>query len=217
MPVFGKGRKERERRNFLKKEVRRDSKGKREYGLKTPYIFVNRSAKTIRKMFPLLFGKDGFVEQRFEENQRPVVVLDWGCGKGRAIKEFANDYGEKVRAYGFSKDSYKQWKGIEGVKLIHETKEGLLRFLKNDSVDLIYSNFGLSFLFPTFKFQAKRRHVEKGVEYIEKLLQRVSKGGKIAFEESYTMGKRVRAILKSELAGKAEIEYHKGMVYLTKK
>lgn len=130
---------------------------------------------TIAETFPRVFGQgeDDFISQRFLEKRKPVVVLDWGCGTGLAASEIAKKYEGKARVYGFSKDSYKEWGGIQNVKLIHATAEDLLRYLKDNSVDLIYSYIGMAH-YPIAAFDP-----EALPNYLEKLGRKVSSGGKI--------------------------------------
>lgn len=213
MPVFGKGRKNRERVQFIGKETVRAESGKRAYLKKAFYAFTKTSAFSIKNQFSPLFEKNGFIMERFMGKRKPVVVLDWGCGKARAIEKIASQYKGTINAYGFSKDSYGQWSKIKNVKLIHATKEDLLRYLKNDSVDVIYSWLGLDYLFPLEKKPA----FQEGTQYIKKLLQKVSKGGKIAFNCPLFVGKQTEAALEKALEGKAEIETKAGSVYITKK
>ena len=140
------------------------------------------------------------------------MILDWGCGNARAASEFAKKYGEKAKVYGYSKDSYKEWEKIDNVKIIQETKEDLFRYLKPNSVDLIYSYLGL-------------RHVpgvltggKKGREYLDALLEKVSPGGKIVFSAPFAFFTAPR--LKKHFEGRAKIDWHyslhEGSVHITK-
>ncbi len=214
MPVFGKGRKTRERKEFVERQVQRAPFGKRTYGRRDRYIWDRASARMVRGNFPLIFGRKDFILQRFSETGKPVVVLDWGCGRGNAIERFSKEYGRIVNAYGFSKDSYKKWLKIKGAKIIHATAEDLLRYLKNSSIDLIYSRTGLMYLISFSKKDPLS--IQRGIQYIEKLIQKLSSGGKIAFDLRLGQRKEISNALKEALAGKAEVEYHRGRIYITK-
>ena len=145
--LLGKGRKGRERKTLLEKEIIRPGEEKRKYRKRGWYIRTRSSSKRLRSYFPLLFKGKDFIQERFDKKGEPVIVLDWGCGRGNTITGFAKEYDSKIKAYGFSKDSYKEWQKIDNVKLIHSTDMNLLRYLKNNSVDLIYSRFGLYHMF----------------------------------------------------------------------
>ncbi len=214
MPVFGKERKGRERTNLLEKEIIRPCEEKRKYKKRCWYIHTRGSAKRLKSCFPLLFKGKDFIQERFDKNGRPVIVLDWGCGRGNAIAGFAKEYGSKIKAYGFSKDSYKEWQKIDAVKLIHSTDKDLLRYLKNDSVDLIYSRFGLYLLFLSSSLLSSSKHKNTN-KYIKELLKKVKKGGKIAF--NIPLGEIVKPSLQKLLEGKADFEYNKQVIYITKK
>ncbi|MBN2067052.1 MAG: methyltransferase domain-containing protein [Candidatus Diapherotrites archaeon] len=178
MPVFGKGRKNRERPKFLNKTVIAKSKSGRLFSSQVYEGFTSNSFKTVKIMFPLVFwplglkSKTDFLKDRFAEKGKPLVVLDWGCGKGSAVSGLARNYGRKVKAYGFSRTSYGNWSKIKNAKLIHSTKESLLRYLKDGSVDLIYSHLGLVNIWVDPK---------DGVNYTKKLCKKLAKGGKLAF------------------------------------
>jgi len=212
-------RDEREGRNniLLTKRLENPLMGKGCSQKKDWYLFTRGSIRTLRQWFPKIFERNDFIKQRVEETGRPAVVLDWGCGRGRGISGLAKKYGPNIKAYGFSKDSYKKWLKIDDVKFIHATAEDLFRYLKNDSVDLIYSRLGLSHLFPS---TAKSKHdleiIEYGTQYIEKLLKKVRKGGKIAFMSTEPPAE-IKSALEQTLKDKADIEYYQGSTYLTKK
>ena len=228
MPVFGKGResgrtvlgKKREsraRQKFINREVSRKRQGKKRlYGHTEYWTDTRCSFAEISIRFPMIFGdlkRDSyFIEERFRKTRKPVVVLDWGCGEGLAISQLAGKYGKKVNAYGFSKDSFENWTKIRNAKLIHATKEDLLQYLKDNSVDLVYSHIGLKYLFPNG--YRSFVPVEEGVEYLRKLLKKVSPGGKIVFdaEQSSVIIEK----LKQALGKKAKVELIDFKIQITK-
>ncbi|MFH1234449.1 MAG: class I SAM-dependent methyltransferase [Candidatus Diapherotrites archaeon] len=99
---------------------------------------------------------------------RPAVVLEWGCGKGTTAEEIAKKFGQRVRVYGFSDTAYKEWGNSQNVKYIHGIAQDLPRYVKNGSVDLIYSSIGLLHL-PPKAFQSN----------LAQLLSKLAAGGKI--------------------------------------
>ncbi|MCX6802130.1 MAG: class I SAM-dependent methyltransferase [Candidatus Diapherotrites archaeon] len=175
MPVFRGGKIPQKKRGLLGKEISRYWKGKRQYGEAENWCVKNTPFKKIKGIFPAIFmpvnGKPSFIEETAQAKGKPAVVLDWGCENGRTGKELAREYGDKVRVYGYSKDSYPSWAKAGGVKFIHATKEDLPRYLKNGSVDLIYSYFGLDHL----------SEKEGGLaQHLQQLVPKLSVGGKIA-------------------------------------
>ncbi len=213
MPVYrgGKGAMKlpKEKRRLLRKEVSRVG-GRRVYSRRQNWAVKNTPLKEIKNFFPYIFSpvrkRASFIEGRFREKGKPVVVLDWGCGKGRAAGELKKELGETVQVYGFSKDSYPEWRGAQGVKFIHATKDDLLRYLKDGSVDLIYSMLGLEYL----------AHEKELIPHIAQLLPKLSKGGKIVFSkpgESH----RILSELTELLGEKASITLSDKSFYITKK
>ncbi len=176
---------------------------------------------TIEKEFRLLFpsrGKD-FIERRFGETGKPVAVLDWGCGIGVAIREFVDKHGEKIRPYGYGKDSYAAWSHGEKVPFIQATAKDLLKYLKKiGPVDLIYSNIGLGWLFPIEGTPRREipQVIKEGVNYVERLVEFVAPKGKIAFNITLENDKEIVQRLKEQLRGKAEVTRDRHQIYITK-
>ncbi len=71
--------------------------------MQTPFLEIENFFQNI---FSPLKRQESFIEKKFVEKRRPVIVLDWGCGKGPAISGLASQYSGKVEAFGYSKDSY---------------------------------------------------------------------------------------------------------------
>ena len=216
MPVFGKGRTERERERFLEKKVYRQV-GKQRYRKRKKWNLEGTSFNWVAEIgFPRIFssllGERNFIEMRFREKSRPLVVIDWGCGNGRAIKELAEKYKGKVYAYGYSGDSYTEWGGNQNVKFIHATKEDLLRYVKDSSVDLIYSHLGLDYLFGK-RLSAK---TQEAIDYIAKLVPKLSKGGIACFGIGITAEDKIIVALQHALGKRATVFRLGSEVYITK-
>ena len=216
MPIFGKGRAGRETKIFLEKKVYRQA-GKRRYRKRKKWKMEGTSFNWVAEIgFPRIFssflGERNFIEMRFREKGRPLVVLDWGCGNGRAIKGLAEKYKGKVYAYGYSGDSYKEWKGNQKVKFIHTTKEDLLRYLKDSSVDLIYSHLGLDHLFGN-RLSAK---TQEAIDYIAKLVPKLSKGGIACFGIGILAEDKIIVALQHALGERATVVRASSEVYITR-
>ncbi len=90
------------------------------------------------------FSPIAFARRRTKETGKPVVILDWGCGNGRAIQRIAGE-GNYVKCYGYGKDSYPEWNNPSRVQFIQESSERAMRyFTRLGGIDLIYSHWGLT-------------------------------------------------------------------------
>lgn len=143
MPVFGRGYIGRKRYEFETRLTRLNRK--RIFQKRKTYGFESTPLALVEDR--LRFNISNFIEDTSMELKRPIVVLDWGCGKGAALRGLARKFNDKVRLYGFSADSYKEW-GPENsanlqIAFIQETAENSHRYFKPNSVDLIFSRLGL--------------------------------------------------------------------------
>jgi len=199
MPVFRKRDYKSPKRkifeeNALEKSVERQGK-KRAYSNRTVWSQEHASLPVIAHNFPQIFRSGGFIDQRIAEMKRPLAVLDWGCGSGVAADELARELGGKARVYGFSKDSYRKWQGIDNVKFIHSSSADLLRYIKPGSLDLIYSFNGLRH-YPIEAFDSSGMQ-----NYLNALAGKLSKGGKLVFNFTAAQENEI-AELQSLTAGK---------------
>jgi len=215
MPVFRKGRITPAQERLLEKKIVRAKGKKRKFWKREKWGAERTFFERLKLLFPSIFRPfigENFIDRRFRETGRQQVVLDWGCAKGRTIGELASELGDKVHAYGFSRDSYRQWKDVDGVKFIHSTKEDLLRYLKDGSVDLTFSFSAIENLFE-IELNSKSR---KGISYIQKLVPKLAKGGRIVFEPFTYTGPKVIDAIRRALDGKAEVEFSGRVLTITK-
>ncbi len=124
------------------------------------------------------FSPIAFARKRTHATGKPAVILDWGCGNGRAIREISAKGGNIVRCYGYGKDSYSEWNHPSRVQFVQESLERSLRYFKRmGGIDLIYSHWGLTHV-------AGKETPELGVprlnEYLEQLIPSLKIGGRIA-------------------------------------
>ena len=92
--------------------------------------------------------------QNREDPNVPIVILDWGCGDGRAVVELFRELQKRedagrgianVVVYGFADESYTKWnKAPKGTNFIWGTTEHLKDRLKQylGKVSMIISNYG---------------------------------------------------------------------------
>lgn len=162
----------------------------------------------IEEGFPRLFPEKGtsFLDQRINETGRQQVILDWGCAKGYAAEEFGKKYGDKILSVGYSMDSYKNWAQVEHAVLIQSTADQLFDELKvlDRKIDLVYSRVSLIYLFPGAS-RTQQVPMERGVKYMERLLENLSDDGVIAFDVGQNLAPEITDALKKALEGKAEI------------
>lgn len=145
MPVYGKNppRKKKPGR-ILESNIRvMKLRGKRFYF--KDFKWPNENTKLAEVEKNLMFGLRRDIAKRIKSGQKPNV-LEWGCGTGRAIGWLGRRYNGRINAYGYSDMVYKGWQNKKYVKFIHATKEDLLRYFKNNSIDVIYSHLGLRYL-----------------------------------------------------------------------
>ncbi len=218
MPVYRKGKKARVRKEG-KRVIRMG--GRRVYSRRQEWALESTQFGVIRFLFPLIFGAGhDVVIERYKAKGSPVVVLDWGCGKGVAANGIAQHYGPLAKVYAYSADSYPEWDTIHAdeskprPKFIHETQLGLLRYFKNGSIDLIYSYAGLTHL------AGMREPTREAMNYFDGLLEKVSKGGKIVFDTELThpnFATNFEAAFKKYFSEKASLFIEGKAVYITKK
>jgi hypothetical protein len=116
-----------------------------ELALKTrewPYIDTQLSEVDSRLD---LIAKVGDV---YRQKKEPVVIVDWGCGTGRALKELKtllDQQGIRSQLIGISQDYYPEWEQMPaGITLILDDAVNLPKYLKENSADIIFSYSGLS-------------------------------------------------------------------------
>ncbi len=103
------------------------------------------------------------------KNKQKPVVVDWGCSNGTAIRSLAKKFEGKAECYGVSHRTYPEWKtnrDSKKVKFIHSTANDFFRYFKDGSIDLFYAHQALL-------------HLPNEVEYIQKVLPKLSTGGKL--------------------------------------
>lgn len=81
------------------------------------------------------------VHARAVDGVKPVVV-DWGCGSGRAIEELGLATKGVARCLGVSDESFVEWNGRAGVEFIHASTGSWARFFKPGSIDVLFSHHG---------------------------------------------------------------------------
>lgn len=140
MPVFGKGRVNAHRSERMGKELFRIGGPKRFFRSARTWPSERSPLHTIART--LHFPIRSWINNRHAKTKCPVVVLDWGCGEGTAITRIAKMFPE-TKCYGFANKSDYAWNENEHVTFIQEDLNGLVRFLRDNSVDLIYSHLGL--------------------------------------------------------------------------
>jgi len=78
---------------------------------------------------------------------KEIVVIDWGCGRGKAINSLARQarHGnlKGVKFIGFSNLYFPMWSRTQGVEYIFDEMENLHKYFNSEQIGLIYSYFGL--------------------------------------------------------------------------
>lgn len=128
------------------------------------------------------FSPLSFARKRTQTTGKPAVILDWGCGNGRAIRELSAKSGNMARCYGYGKDSFPEWNRPSRVQFVQESMERAIRYFKRmGGIDLIYSHWGLGHI-------AGKKMPVLGVpqlnEYMKQLIPTLKIGGRIAMYPS---------------------------------
>jgi ubiquinone/menaquinone biosynthesis C-methylase UbiE len=134
---------------------------KREIGNKINWSITDSNLDKIS--FTLKIDLKKTVEKIIRKNPSPVIV-DWGCGTAKAIEEIAL-LEPKIKAYGFSNVFYESWEKLNKTKLIYADGDQFNRYFKKNSVDLIFSHYGLFH---------QNQHLQN---YLTKVLPSLKKGG----------------------------------------
>jgi trans-aconitate methyltransferase len=201
MPVFGKGRSRRTREEFLEQEVTRISNSApRQYLSQIGWTHEQTSLLKVEQY--LVFPIRRFVSARFRRLKRPIVVLDWGCGTGESIRALQKGSGKKIRTYGFAKESHQEWTNDPNTKYIHSTAEDLLRYVRKNSVDLIYSHLGMSHL-PTYS------NMLPSFEHLRLLAERLTVGGMLVWNPGAVITRTTAQELENFLGKEWKLEIKK--------
>ena len=102
----------------------------------------------------LLGDKDALYEKikklaaKAAEKGETVRIVDWGVGNGRALIEIAerlkSDGITNVELFGFGNLAYKNWeKAPVSITFIRDEAENLARFFEDNSIDFMFSNYGI--------------------------------------------------------------------------
>lgn len=183
MPIYGKGQNARARPNYPKIGQRASrifhvAKGK--VVLKRKTYFPKKDYEVHQTTLADLveatqFNALGFLHERHQKSKQPLTVFELGCGNGRMLSEI-NRRAPYAHCFGFSRDSYPEWKGNEHAVFIQNNFETVFRYLKPiGPVDLMISHYGLFHL----KTGAGKEGFEKYAHYIGQLTPHLSVGGKI--------------------------------------
>ena len=95
------------------------------------------------------FRIDDIVEDfRKTKPNDEIVIFDWGCGNGQALRDIKKLGLDNVKLVGFSNMYFPEWnnKGNEGIEYIWDNAWNLTKYLDDNRIDLVFSHLGLSHL-----------------------------------------------------------------------
>ena len=181
MPVYGKGRTHRPakkkalRRNWGFEVKRKPLDWEKDYLVKKKYLDVRSIGFGVQHTslagvkHGLNFNLSLWVRDRYASTQRPVRVLDLGCGTGRAISQLSKEFGEKIDALGFDQKLYLTWQKNREVRFIHEEADAYRRYFKPESLDLVYSHHGWWHEVNEKKYGLFRERGENDIEHLHQI------------------------------------------------
>lgn len=182
MPVYGKGRTGKKNSATGLKIIRLPIKGKkikkRVFKRRSKWTEINNPLREINKTM----GINLIIETKnlFKQKKRKVVVVDWGCGTGKAITELAAKCQKEANCYGFAQDSYREWKESLSVKYIQAEAWDFPRYFKDNSIDLMFSFSAFELNEPTlhgpWPYIGTDAYL---VKYLEKIKSKFEIGGKL--------------------------------------
>lgn len=108
--------------------------------------------------------------ERNHESGKTVRVLDWGCGRGVALRELNRLLGGKIKTYGYDYRSYRAWNTREPTRYVQEEPEKMLRYFKPRTLDLIISHHGVY-------HYLREKSIDYRANYLAQLAQRLRERG----------------------------------------
>ncbi len=126
----------------------------------SPWPVMNSSLAAVDGHLDITRKIDALIADReaSSEPEKPIVILDWGCGSGRTLKELAARYEDRKNLFfiGYGADMPRQWgEGTRpNVFLIWDQKEHfnillrrILDVIGAEKVSLGFSHLGITHLF----------------------------------------------------------------------
>lgn len=94
---------------------------------------------------------------------RKIFVLDWGCGKGNAVRQLAEE-NPRTEVFGFSKDAYPEQLTPSKGTILATSSNAFYRYLRLKKIkfDVVYSNLGLAYVEPATEIIKVSQFVQVG-------------------------------------------------------
>lgn len=147
----------------------------KEHGVMKKYYSMRGSGYSVMgSSLPLVeramdFSVRHWVKSRYATSQKPVRVVDFGCGTGVAITALARKFGKQVDAMGFDRKLYSTWLKNNHVRFVHEEMNSFDRIFKPETVDIVYSYHGL--------WHPLNENPKKRLLFLGKIVRSIKKGG----------------------------------------
>jgi len=111
------------------------------------------------------------------ESPTMPVILEWGCGQGKAVNDLTNDprIRGKALVFAYSNTWYQRWNEIHGVKFLFFVKEHLPEYFKRRKLEVNI----------VFTHTALEAHVYGNdlINHLQALASIMAKGGVIVYPE----------------------------------
>ncbi len=90
-----------------------------------------------------------FIRKNHKEHGAPLVILDWGCGRGFLLNDiyrWAKQNGfTNILLFGLSDQYYAEWEvGFEGITYIWDDSRNIDKYFEHNSIDLLITSTALT-------------------------------------------------------------------------
>ena len=112
-------------------------------------IQIHEQYKYIYRSTHMMHVEDN-LNIKFEKLIEPIIaqniirIIDLGCSDGTCLSELRQYLPNKVLLIGISIVKDPNWNHIDGVKFIPDRFENIASHIEKSSIDIIYSNFGIT-------------------------------------------------------------------------
>ncbi len=152
--------------------------------IKVKWDIVETTLRDLDDRYDIVSALEEVYRQR-QDKSRPLIIVDWGAGNGAGVvglSDVLKKKGIPHHIYALSSNYYPEWERAQSeVTFILEDGQNLNKYIKDDVVDLVYSNLGLIH----FLHQQSSNQLQHGdpQEVMSAIISMLGFGGRIKLEE----------------------------------